>query len=76
MARLTDDGVSLFDRAVGRMFRRAEAREEDAVLRNARAINDKVRLFAKLGTALIEAKGGAPIWSRQLKPPSAGIKRC
>ena len=58
MARLTDDGVSLFDRAVGRMFRRAEAREEDAVLRNARAINDKVRLFAKLGTALIEAKGG------------------
>ena len=35
MARLTDDGVSLFDRAVGRMFRRAEAREEDAVLRDA-----------------------------------------
>jgi len=56
--RLTDDGVALFDRAVGRMFRRAEAREEYAVLRDARAINDKVRLFAKLGAALIEAKGG------------------
>ena len=27
-ARLTDDGVNLFDRAVGRMFRRAEVREE------------------------------------------------
>lgn len=54
--RLTDDAVSLFDRAVGRMFRRAEAREEDATLRNARTINDKVRLFAKLGMALIEAK--------------------
>src|SRR5215210_8139489 len=36
-ARLTDDGVGLFDRAVGRMFRRAEAREENAVLRDARA---------------------------------------
>jgi TnpA family transposase len=55
-ARLTDDGVALFDRAVGRMFRRAEAREEEAVLRNARAVNDKVRLLAKLGAALIEAK--------------------
>ena len=55
-ARLTDDGVGLFDRAVGRMFRRAEAREENAVLRDARAVNDKVRLFAKLGAALIAAK--------------------
>ena len=57
-ARLTDDGIGLFDRAVGRMFRRAEAREEDAVLRDARAANDKVRLFAKLGAALIAAKEG------------------
>ena len=56
--RLTDDGVALFDRAVGRMFRRAEVREEDAVLRDARAVNDKVRLLAKLGTALIKAKAG------------------
>jgi len=56
--RLTDDGVALFDRAVGRMFRRAAAREENAVLRDARAINDKVRLLAKLGTALINAKAG------------------
>ena len=56
ITRLTDDGVSLFDRAVGRMFRRAEVREQDSLLRNARAINDKVRLLAKLGVALIEAR--------------------
>jgi TnpA family transposase len=55
-ARLTDDGVALFDRAVGRMFRRAEVREKDAVLRDARAVNDKVRLLAKLGAALVKAK--------------------
>jgi TnpA family transposase len=55
-ARLTDDGIGLFDRAVGRMFRRAEAREESALLRDARAVNDKVRLLAKLGAALIAAK--------------------
>src|SRR3954447_23100600 len=58
MIRLTDDGVALFDRTVGRMFRRAEVREEDALLRKARVVNDKVRLFAKLGAALIEAKAG------------------
>jgi hypothetical protein len=56
ITRLTDDGVSLFDRAVGRMFRRAEVREQDALLRNARVINDKVRLLAKLGSALIQAR--------------------
>ena len=58
MARLTDDGVGLFDRAVGRMFRRAEAREEGTLLRDARAINDKVRLLVRLGGALIAAKDG------------------
>ena len=58
ITRLTDDGVALFDRAVGRMFRRAEVREQDALLRDARAINDKVRLLAKLGTALIKARDG------------------
>ena len=56
ITRLTDDTVALFDRAVGRMFRRAEVREQDALMRDARAINDKVRLLAKLGVALIEAR--------------------
>ena len=32
VVRLTDDGIALFDRAVGRMFRRAESREEEGVL--------------------------------------------
>src|SRR5215213_2694249 len=53
---LTDDGVGLFDRAVARMVRRAETRAQDALLHNARTVNDKVRLLAKLGGALIEAR--------------------
>ena len=48
ITRLTDETVALFDRAVGR--------EHEALIRDARAINDKVRLLAKLGTALIEAR--------------------
>jgi Domain of unknown function (DUF4158) len=58
VVRLTDDGVALFDRAVGRIFRRAAMREEEGVLRDARAINDKVRLLAKLGATLIRARDG------------------
>jgi TnpA family transposase len=56
ITRLTDDTVALFDRAVGRMFHRAEIREQDALIRDVRAINDKVRLLAKLGAVLLEAK--------------------
>jgi hypothetical protein len=55
-ARLTDDIIVLFDRAVGRLLRRAEVREEEAVLRNARSVNDKVRLFTQLGEALLAAR--------------------
>jgi hypothetical protein len=37
-------------------------------MRDARAINDKVRLLAKLGAALIEAGRAAPICRRPLLP--------
>ena len=37
LTRLTDDGVALFDRAVGRMFRRAEVREQDRPCRRWRS---------------------------------------
>jgi hypothetical protein len=56
ITRLTDDTVALFDRALGRILRRAEIREQDVLIRDSRAINDKVRLLARLGAALIEAR--------------------
>ncbi|AWK88574.1 Tn3 family transposase [Azospirillum thermophilum] len=56
MARLTDEGIGLFDRLVGRMFRRAERRASADLQANARSLNDKVRLLARLGDALIEAR--------------------
>ncbi len=65
--RLTDDGVGLFDRAVGRMFRRAEAREEDTLMRDARAINDKVRLAgpARRRPDRGQARRRRPGWGRR-----------
>ena len=55
-ASLTDQAVDLFDRLVGVMFRRAEGRHARAFQADARAINDKVRLYARVGAALIAGR--------------------
>jgi TnpA family transposase len=55
---LTDQAMDLFERLVGGMFRRAEGRQARAFQSDARAINEKVRLYARVGAALIAARGG------------------
>ena len=52
---LTDHAIDLFDRLVGAMFRKAEGRQARAFQADARAINEKVRLYARVGAALITA---------------------
>ena len=54
--RLTDEAIGVCDRLFGRLFRRAERRASESLQRDARTINDKIRLFTKIGDALIEAK--------------------
>jgi hypothetical protein len=44
---LTDQAIDLFDRLVGAMFRKAEGRQARAFQADARAINEKVRLYAR-----------------------------
>ena len=55
-ASLTDQAIDLFDRLVGAMFRKAEGRHARAFQADARAINEKVRLYARVGAALIAAR--------------------
>jgi TnpA family transposase len=55
-ASLTDQAIELFDRLVGAMFRKAEQRHARAFQADARAINEKVRLYARVGAALIAAR--------------------
>lgn len=55
-ASLTDQAIDLFDRLVGTMFRKAESRQARAFQSDARAINEKVRLYARVGAALIAAR--------------------
>lgn len=57
-ANLTDQAIELFDRLVGAMFRKAEGRHARAFQADARAINEKVRLYARIGAALIAARDG------------------
>ena len=56
MERLTDDAIGVFDRLVGRLFRRAERRASSELQQNAWTINEKLRLLAQLGDALFDAK--------------------
>jgi hypothetical protein len=53
---LTDQAIDLFDRLIGAMFRKAEGRHARAFQADARAINEKVRLYARIGAALITAQ--------------------
>ncbi len=57
-ASLTDQAINLFERLIGSMFRKAEGRHARAFQADARAINDKVRLYARVGAALITARNG------------------
>ena len=54
-ANLTDQAVDVFDRLIGALFRKAEGRQVRAFQADARSINNKVRLFARVGDALIAA---------------------
>jgi hypothetical protein len=53
---LTDQAIDLFERLIGTMFRKAEGRYARAFQDDARAINEKVRLYAQIGAALIAAR--------------------
>jgi TnpA family transposase len=55
-ADVTDAAIDLFDRLVGAMFRKAEGRHARAFQADGRAINEKVRLYARVGGALLAAR--------------------
>ena len=55
-ATLTDQAIDLFERLIGTMFSKAETRHARAFQTDGRAINEKVRLYARVGVALIVAR--------------------
>jgi hypothetical protein len=55
-ATLTDEILDLHDRLIGTFFAKAKHKHERAFAEAGPAINDKLRLFAQVGTALIGAR--------------------
>ena len=56
MATVTDEIIDLHDRIIGKLFNAAKHRHAQQFQASGKAINDKVRLYGRIGLALIEAK--------------------
>ena len=55
-ATLTDEILDLHDRLIGSFFTKSKNKYERAFAEQGRAINDKVRLYARVGAALVAAR--------------------
>ena len=55
-ATITDEIIDLHDRIVGKMFNAAKHKHQEQFQNSGKAINDKVRLYGRVGQALIEAR--------------------
>lgn len=56
VATVTDEIIDLHDRILGRIFNSAKQRHQQQFQEAGKAINDKVRLYSKIGRALLEAR--------------------
>ncbi|MBE2887219.1 Tn3 family transposase [Geobacter anodireducens] len=56
MATVTDEVIDLHDRILGRVFNAAKNKHQQQFQASGKAINDKVRLYCRVGQALVEAK--------------------
>lgn len=55
-ATLIDEIIDLHDRFMGSLFSKAKRNHADRFQQSGKAINDKVRLFSRIGRALLDAK--------------------
>jgi hypothetical protein len=55
-ATLIDEIIDLHDRIMGSLFSKAKRHHADRFQQSGKAINDKVRLYTRIGRALLEAK--------------------
>lgn len=55
-ATLIDEIIDMHDRILGMLFNRAKRRHAERFQQSGKAINDKLRLYSRIGRALLEAK--------------------
>ena len=56
MATVTDEIIDLHDRIMGKLFAAAKNKHQQQFQASGKAINDKVRLYGRIGRALLDAK--------------------
>lgn len=56
MATITDEIIDLHDRIISRLFNVAKNKHQQQFQASGKAINDKVRLYGRIGQALLEAR--------------------
>jgi uncharacterized protein DUF4158 len=55
-ATLTDEAINMFEHLVGQLFKKSERAHAEQFHASGKSINEKVRLYARVGQALIEAR--------------------
>ena len=62
MATVIDEIIDLHDRIIGKLFNAANHKHQQKFQESGKAINDKVRLYGRIGQALLDVKqrGGDP----------------
>jgi TnpA family transposase len=55
-ATLTDEALNMFEQLVGQLFKKSERAHAEDFHASGKSINEKVRLYARVGQALIEAR--------------------
>src|ERR1035441_6814258 len=69
MATVTDEIIDLHDRILGKLFNAAKNKHQQQFQASGKAINAKVRLYGRIGLALIDAKQSGPT------PPCAATRQ-
>jgi hypothetical protein len=72
MATVTDEIIDLHDRIIGKLFNAAKNKHQQQFQASGKAINDKVRMYGRIGQALIEASKAAAIRSPPSRPLCPG----
>src|SRR5256885_13461522 len=77
MATVTDEIIDLHDRIIGKLFNAAKNKHQQQFQASGKAINDKVRMYGRIGQALIEAKqsGGDPFAAIEAVMPRSEERR-
>lgn len=77
MATVTDEIIDLHDRIIGKLFNAAKNKHQQQFRASGKAINDKVRMYGRIGQALIEAKqsGSDPFAAIEAVMPSGHLRR-